>query len=341
MSPTPPIFRAWPPRTWPAPVARFGLWAFLFFNSLAHAQTAAHPWRDHLKRQDVITALGEPNSDAGVGSNEMLMYKGGLVIQLQNGEVSDISGAIPDALKPASAIAAPAVPAASAAPATAEASVTTAPKPATAPTPTPAPAAASAAATSSDEQVSEKIISDFSTKSLVLPGTPLSGVIAKAFGTGEAAMATPADSSGSASMMPKSLAALTGGTGAPAETASPWSQPNTPEGFFAGLLIKAVAMTFVLKGVFAYKDFPILWREVALVAAGVALCNETLAWLFSLNDFGRIAAMVQADQFIAGAVLLGLITTFTAAKSFPTAAGITITAMSANVALSYAQLFFL
>jgi hypothetical protein len=340
MSPVSPNFRVKLARPWPMLVGPVWLAAILFFTSVAHAQSGAHLWRDHLNRQDVITALGEPNSDAGVGNNEMLMYKGGLVIQLQNGEVTDISGAIPEALKPASAVpsAAPAAPAATA---ESVAAVTTSSIPTKPVAPAPAPAAASASGTATDEQVSEKIISDFSTKSLVLPGTPLSGVIAKAFGTGDAGMATPADSSGTASMIPKSLAALAGGTGATADASSPWSQPNTLQGFFAGLLIKAVAMTFVLKGVFAYKDFPILWREAALVAAGVSLCNETLAWLFSLNDFGRIAGMVQADQIVAGAVLMGLITTFTAAKSFPTAAGITITAMSANIALSYAQLFFL
>jgi hypothetical protein len=219
------------------------------------------------------------------------------------------------------------------------------------PAPTPAPAAASASGTTiTDEQASEKIINDFSTKSLVLPGTPLSGVIAKAFGTGDAATGmgeagtgggAPGEAAAAATdptaMLAQSLTGLTGG----ASDASPWTQPNTIQGFLAGLLIKAVAMTFVLKGAFAWKEFPVLWQEAAAVAVGVSFCDQIFIWLFSLNDFGRIAAMVQADQLVAGAVLLGLIMKFTEAKSFPTAVGIMLVSITANTALQFAQMFFL
>jgi hypothetical protein len=301
-----------------------------FLANVARAQTTAPAWRDHLTRQDVITALGEPNSDGAVGNNELLMYKGGLVIQLQNGEVSDISGTVPEALKPAPAPAA-AAPAATTPPALADSTVNFVAKPAP-PAATPSPAASSASTPLTDEQDSEKIINDFSTKSIVLPGTPLSGVITKAFGTGNGGVGD----AGTASIIPKSMAGLMGG----ADNSSPWSQPNTIQGFMAGLLLKTIAMTLVLKGAFAWKEFPVLWQEVVLVAAGVSLCDQIFIWLFSLNEFGRIAADVQADQLVAGAVLLALIMNFTEAKSLPTAAGIMLVSISANTALQFAQTFF-
>ncbi len=314
----------------------------LFFTGAARAQTAAHAWRDHLTRQDVITALGEPSSDGAVGNNELLMYKGGLVIQIQNGEVSDISGAVPEALKPVAVVAAaPVVTAATAAPAAAaDSSVNTATQsgspdsmpPAAAPPS--APAAAAAAAASSDDQNSEKLIGDLSSPSIIPQGTTMSGVLAKALGPGQGG--EEAGTSPGAPAIPSGLEKLVGGGSG---DGSPWSRPDNIEGFLAGLVLKTVVMTLVLKGVFAYKDFPLIWMDAVLVAAGTSLCNEIMAWLFTLNDFGKIAAMVQADQIVAGMVLLGLITTCTEAKSFPTAAGIMVVAITVNTGLQFAQMF--
>jgi hypothetical protein len=316
----------------------------LLFTQAAHAQTAAHAWRDHLTRQDVITALGEPNSDGAVGNNELLMYKGGLVIQIQNGEVSDISGAVPQALKPVAVVAAPASSAATTAPAAADSSVNLAAQPAS---PAPAPVSASAPASppaaanatsaapaSSDDQNSEKLIGDLSSPSIIPQGTTMSGVLAKALGPGQGG--EEAGTSPGSPAIPSGLEKLVGGG---SDDGSPWSRPDNLEGFLAGLVLKTVVMTLVLKGVFAYKDFPLIWMDAVLVAAGTSLCNEILAWLFTLNDFGKIAAMVQADQLVAGAVLLGLITTCTEAKSFPTAAGIMVVAITVNTALQFAQMF--
>ena len=313
------------------------LWAaILFFANAGRAHADAHAWRDHLTRKDVVTALGEPNSDAAGGNNEIMSYGGGVVIQLQDGVVTDVSGTVPNALKTPGARTTTAAGGASGAtvvtavPAGTDNSTPSAA--ATTDASAPTAVEASPAATNPTDQDSEKIISDFSTKSIVIPGTPLSGVITKALGPGEDGGA------GNVSLLPKNLP---DGSAAALGASSNWAQPNNFKGFLIGLLIKSLVMTVVLKCVFAYKDFPLLWRDAALVAAGVALSNQILAYMFSMSDFGKIAALVQADQFVAGFVLLTLITTFTAAKSFPTAAGITITAMIANTALSYAQYFFL
>lgn len=306
----------------------------LFFAQTIRAQTAAHAWRDHLTRQDVVTALGEPASDASVGNNELLMYKGGLVIQIQNGEVADISGTVPEALKPVAAAAVPAASATTAPEALVKSTVNIVATPAaSAPVAASAPAAASASATLADDQSSEKLIGDLSSPSIVPQGTSLSGVLAKALGPGQGPDAGTAPGSPA---IPSGLEKLVGGG---SDDGSPWSRPDNIEGFLAGLLLKTVVMTLVLKGVFAYKDFPLIWMDAVLVAAGTSLCNELLAWLFTLNDFGKIAAMVQADQLVAGAVLLGLITKCTEAKSFPTAAGIMVVAITVNTALQFAQMF--
>ena len=315
-------------RCWPA------IWLFLFLlaNS-AQAQSSAHSWRDHLTRPQVITALGEPTADASVGDTEMMMYKGDLVVKIQHGEVAEIDGTVPDSLKSPEVLAASAAAAAATVPPPAPADATADAASKAAP-PAPAPAAASAAATNSDEQVSEKLINDFSTTSIVPPGTSLSGVITKALGPGDYSAA------GTSPVGPQGLAALAAGTDSTANGLALFSQPNNIRGFLAGLLLKTILMTLVLKGAFAYKDFPLLWRDAAMVAIGTALCDEILLWLFSLNDFGKIAGIVQADQIVAGMVLMALITTFTAAKEIPTVFGIMAVAIGANTALQFAQVFF-
>ncbi len=166
----------------------------------------------------------------------------------------------------------------------------------------------------------------------------MSAALSKALGPMENGSGGAAGGSGAlgGAGLPASLAALTGGSSGPV---SVWKNVDTWQGFLLGLLIKTIIMTAVLKGVFAYKEFPVLWREAALVAAGVSLVNQVLAWAFTLNDFGKIAGMVQADQIVAGAVLLALIMNFTAAKQFPTAAGIMLAAMTVNIAVGYAQAF--
>jgi len=305
------------------------LGGILCFCNNAFAQSSPPAWRDHLTRQDVINALGEPLGDIQNGATERMVYKNGLLIVLNNSLVTSIEGQVPDALKtPAAA------PAATVASAPAASAATSAPTPVAQPAPTVTPASTSAAASSTTsspaaepaadtgaqgDKDSEKIINDFSSTSIVPQGTTYSAAIAKALGPGQNGML---DAAGSAN------------------AGSPWKDASTWQGFLAGWLLKTILMTAVLKGTFAYKDFPVLWREAAFVAAGVSFCNQALAWLFSLNDFGKIASMVQADQLVAGAVLLTLIMNFTAAKQFSTAAAIMMTAMAANIAMGYAQLFF-
>lgn len=324
---------------------------FVLLAGKVHAQTSGQAWRDHLTSQEVISALGEPEGDTRNGATERMLFKGNLLIVLTNNEVTSIEGTVPDALKPVAAP--PPVAAVTPAPAPATPATTTSPAPAppaaSTPVPTPTPTAststtsstptASSASTdtytgSQNDQDSEKVINDFSTTSIVPQGTTMSATLAKAFGPGADGAGDGVGTAG----LPKGLAALAGST--PAATGSPWSTEGTWQWFVAGLLIKTVIMTLVLKGAFAYKEFPVLWREAGLVAAGVSLCNQVLAWLFSMNDFGKIASMVQADQIVAGAVLLALIMHFTEAKSFPTAAGIMMKAMVANIAVGYAQMFF-
>ena len=305
----------------------------------ASGQTPAHPWRDNLTRDDIVKALGEPQGDVGSSAAERMIYKGGLLIVLSNNLVTEIDGDVPEALRPAgvAASAAPAptvLPAAKPVAAAASASVAAKATVAVAASTTPASMVAPYAGQSTSDQESEKIISDFSTTSIVPQGTPLSGVITKALGPGSAGGA------GTASLLAQATAAGASGT-SPAAELSPWARTDTWQGFLAGLLLKTVLMTFVLKGAFHWKDFPILWREATLVAVGVSLCNQILAWVFSLNDFGKIAATVQADQIISGAVLLALIMNFTQAKQFPRAAAIMITAMGANIALGYVQVAFM
>ena len=313
-----------------------------FSPAILRAQT--HPWRDHLTRADVIAALGDPSSDLKAGGREMMEYKTGQSIVLQNGEVTSFSGTLPDSLKPIvaappPAAAAPATPAPTA-PAAPAPSVATAPISAVKSPAPPAPASAPAASSATnpatpvtgtaDDQDNEKVINDFSTKSLIPPDSPMAAAVAKEFG--------PKGTDGSSPQ--PSLASLLPGA-APAAPESPWTQPNTIQGFLAGLLLRTVVMTLVLKGAFMYKEFPVIWREVAVVAAGVALCNQVMAYIFTLNDFLKMLGWIQADQLLTGMVLLTLIMNFTPAKRFPTAAGIMMATMSANIALGYAmQIFF-
>jgi hypothetical protein len=327
----------------------------IFSTASAPAQT--NPWRDHLTRADVIKALGDPDSDLRGGAREMMRYKGGLTIELQNGEVSSIAGTIPESLKPAASAPVPAPPPMAApppVPAAPPAGPTPAPPPLPAARPTPAapPTAASPpagpaapAGTMTPDQDNEKIINDFSTHSLIPPDSPMAAAVAKEFGqkvpgagAGTGDSSTTADSGS----LPPSLAKmLPGGADAKAAPVSPWTQANTIQGFVAGLLLRTILMTLVLKGTFAYKDFPIIWREVVVVAAGVALCNEVMAYIFTLNDFLKMLGWIQADQILTGMVLLTLIMNFTPVKRLPTALGIMMATMSANIALQYAmEIFF-
>ncbi len=319
-------------------LARWWTFLALVLFSAAHAQSVpAQAWRQGLTKQEVINALGEPEGTMPSGNTERMIFKGGLLVVVANNQVTDIEGPLPEALKPKLASAPVATP---------PATLTQTPIVPTAPAPrpaNPAPVAASAtpaaAAKPSGDQESEKIINDFSTNSIVPQGTSLSGVITKALGPGSEGADAAAGAAGTGAL-PKGLAALVGAADAPVGNKSPWSTIGTWQWFVAGLFLKTLIMTAVLKAAFAYKEFPVLWREAAFVALGVSLCNQGLAWMFSLNDFGKIAGEVQADQLVAGAVLLGLIMNFTAAKQFPTAVGIMISAMTANIAVGYAQLFF-
>jgi len=163
-------------------------------------------------------------------------------------------------------------------------------------------------------------------------------VVAKEFGPKGTDGTTPANANTDAAI-PPSLAKLLPGMSA--EPPSPWKQPDTIQGFVAGLILRTIIMTLVLKGAFMYKDFPVIWREVVVVAAGVALCNQVMAYIFTLNDLLKMMAMVQPDQILTGIVLLALIMNFTPAKRLPTAIGIMMATMSANIALSYAmEIFF-
>jgi hypothetical protein len=197
----------------------------------------------------------------------------------------------------------------------------------------------------------DKTIDDLSSGSLIPPGTKLPGGL-----TMPKDLSMPASSGMSSddkgepqepSMIPSTLP---GGmklpsviTGKADTTSSPWSRANTPEGFVAGLALKIVLMIAVLKGIFVYKEFPITWPEVALLAVGVSVVDELCEWFYVSNDFGAVIGFLQPwpDQMVTGLVLLPLIMKYTAAKQFPTAAGITVTAMSANVALYYAKFIFL
>jgi hypothetical protein len=319
-----------------------GMGLVLFWANPAIAQT--NEWKDNLTRAQVISALGQPLTDAQIGNSETITYVGGLRIQLQRGMVTDISGAaVPASLKPAPAPApvVVATPAATVAPAP---SVLAPTLPTAAPLASTSPSTASASAPSTpsggdaaaNDDESAKIINDFSTSTILPKGVSVEDVMKnpKKLMMGGDPDAPEATAESSPTANP--AAALAAIAAAPP---SDWSQPNTLLGFFAGLLIKTVLMTVVLKGVFMYKDFPVLWIEVALVAFGVSLTNQILAFLFTLNSFGEIAKLVQADQLVAAVVLLALIMNFTAAKQLPTAVGITVVAMSANVAIGYALLF--
>ncbi|HVU37357.1 MAG TPA: hypothetical protein VHC95_03420 [Opitutales bacterium] len=332
---------------WRANLCRW-LGGFIFIAALsarAFGQTG-HEWRDGLSKSDVVSALGDPEGDVVNGNSERMLYKGGLLITLTGNQVANIEGPVPDSLKPKIAPPPPTVaPAPTPAitskttaaapppsPAMVQAAMTASTTPTMSPTTPSAPSGSTDTSASSGDKDSEKIINDFSATGLINPEMPGAKEISKLMGPGQNGAGTEAAAGTNALL--KAL------TPAPADAGSPWSTAGTWQWFIAGLLIKTVIMTFVLKGAFAYKEFPVLWREAALVAAGVSLCNQILAWLFSLNDFGKIAAMVQADQIVAGAVLLGLIMNLTAAKEFPTAAKIMIAAMGANIAVGYAQLFF-
>jgi hypothetical protein len=322
-----------------------GLLVVLLICLAGSLSAQTNPWRDHLTRDDVLKALGDPNSDLRGGGREMMVYQDGLTIELLNGKVSKISGTVPDALKPASSttpVPVAVAPTASAAPAP---SVATAPISAVKPPISPAASVSTGAAsasptaadsTSSNDQDSEKIINDFSTKSLIPPDSPMAAAVAKEFGPkGTDGKPTTADDGS----IPPSLAKLLPGNSP--EPESPWTQANTIQGFLAGLLLRTAVMTLVLKGAFMYKDFPIIWREVVVVAAGVAFCNQLMAYIFTLNEFLKMLGWIQADQILTGIVLLSLIMNFTPAKRFPTAAGIMMATMSANIALGYAmQIFF-
>ena len=96
----------------------------------------------------------------------------------------------------------------------------------------------------------------------------MAAAVAKEFGPkGTDGKPTTADDGS----IPPSLAKLLPGNSP--EPESPWTQANTIQGFLAGLLLRTAVMTLVLKGAFMYKDFPIIWREVVVVAAGVAFTD--------------------------------------------------------------------
>jgi hypothetical protein len=314
-------------------VRLFAAGFMLLLTGALVAQTPAHAWPKNLTRAQVLAALGEP--DASMKSpdgREWLMYKNDLKIELSNGVVTNITGTVPDALKTlppvAATVAAATAPAASApapvSPVTVKPAMPAAA--ASAPAASAAPAASGGNAVQASEnaaptdQDSEKIISDFSNTGVLPPGFKM-----------------PSGAPGDTGTLP-------GGIAMPGVDqtviGSVWSQPNNIAGFLAGLALRTAVMTVVLKLVFAYKDFPVIWQEVALVAFGVSLVNEILAWVFTFGEFGKLAAMLQVDQLFAGFLLLALIMNCTQAKQFPTAAGITVSAMAANIALSYAILFF-
>ncbi len=307
----------------------------------ANLWAAANPWRDNLTRADVVAALGPPKSTVQVGAREMMTYDGGVMIELQGGKVSNISGHIPDALKPGGGTA----PATSVAttPAVASTPVVTPVSAAPATPPPAAPVAAPAASTAPKPAVAN------------VPAPAASGKVTAAdtgAGVGDDELVKEAGDPTSSPEAKAAIAKLTGGqmevnsSGLPTMPSKP-AVPEPPASmtqilirFAAGWGISTVFMMGVLKLAFMKKDFPIIWRDIFMVSVLTALFYQTLNTLLAGNEFFALAHMLQADQILAGVLMLVLIQKFTEVKQFHTAAGITLAAMIVNTALYFGLQIF-
>jgi len=310
--------------------------------SAALAQSGTNPWRDNLSRDQVIAALGQPKSTVQMGRREFLNYDNGVRIELQNGVVENISGPIPPALK-FGAVTASAAPATVSGKAAAPAPMAT-PSPAAAP-PTVAPVAATPATPPAPVAVQT--------------ATPVKPAASSAAGgpsvTGKTEAASTDDSMVSEAAnptLPPEARQLMESAGLPSNVSIPGmgtlttstpvvAPPNPWVGFGVGLVTCTIFLSVVLKVSFMRKDFPVIWRDVILVSFLTALFYQTMDSLLQGNAFFDIAHMLQADQVLAGMLLLVLILKLTEVKQFHTAARITVAAIAVNTALSFVVSIFM
>jgi hypothetical protein len=332
----------------------------LGFWVAAWAQSG-NPWRDNLTRDDVITALGEPKSSMEMGSKAVLEYDGGVMITFQNGVVTNIVGTVPAALRAGavSPVAATAPTASVSAPVTAAAS-------GNAPVATPGPVVSTAgSATSADGSVTvlggnvtvvgpggNGVATGSGSAVTVVPAAPVaptgagtSSTAAKTGGGGMAAAASDdamINDAANPTLPPEAArmlqqAGITGNVtvpgmgkiemGAEEPKQNPWVQ------FAIMLGATTVFLSVVLKVAFMRKDFPVIWRDVVLVAFVTALFYQGQYALLNGNAFYDIIHMLQGDWMVTGALLLWLILTFTEAKQFATAGRITVAAVGVAMVL--------
>jgi hypothetical protein len=312
--------------------------------STALAQSGTNPWRDNLSRDQVVAALGQPKSTVQMGRREFLNYDNGVRIELQNGVVENISGPIPPALK-FGAVTASAAPAPAAGKAAATAPTVTTTPPAPVAVPAVAPVTATPVATPAP---------------MVVPAAaPVKPAASSAAGGPATTAKTEATSSDDAMVseaanptLPPEARKLVESAGLPSNvtipgmgtltTATPVVAPQNPwVGFGVGLVTCTVFLSVVLKVSFMRKDFPVIWRDVILVSFLTALFYQTMDSLLQGNAFFDIAHMLQADQVLAGMLLLVLIMKLTEVKQFHTAARITVAAIAVNTALSFVVSIFM
>jgi len=344
-----------------------GLWVAAWAQS-------GNPWRDNLTRDDVIGALGEPKSSMEMGSKAVLEYDGGVMITLQNGVVTNIAGTVPAALRAgaASPAAAARAPTASVSAPVAAASGASAPVVAT---PVPAVSTTSGA-TSADGSVTVlggnvTVVGANGTASAtgsgsavtVAPAAPVApagaGASSTAGKTGGAAMAAAASDDAmindaanptlppeAAHMLQSAGVQMSGNMTIPGmgklTTGAPPPPPQNPwVGFAIGLGTSTVFLIGILKLAFVRKEFPVIWRDIIAVAFLTALFYQTMDSLLAGNTFFDIAHFLQADQILAGILMLALIMKMTEVKQFHTAVGITISAMVVNTVVQFALPFLL
>jgi hypothetical protein len=337
--------------------------ALFLLGGVARGQM--NPWRDNLTKDQVEQVMGLPKSTVQMGAREFLDYDGGVRIELRNGVVDDIEGPVPAGLRTGAAVV-PASVAPTAAPASGSSAVVTvtsgtgaapaapvvAPVAATATVaaaPVAAPVGASSAGTSSAPvgggggvAGGVKPVASAAPVAAAAPASGGSGGGGAAVAKGDAdgALVNEAENptlppeaahllqsagiqgNGSVEvpgMGKVDLGALTGG-------AAP--KQNAWVAFAIGLGTSTLFLSVVLKVAFMKKDFPVIWRDVVLVAFVTALFYQGMYSLLEGNSFYDIFHMLQGDWMFAGALMLWLIVTFTEAKNFATAAKITVASVS-------------
>jgi hypothetical protein len=347
-------------RTWIKRLFAVGALTLLAMT-LAAAQTGS-AWRDNLNREQVVEAMGPPKSTVKMGAREFLVYDGGVRIELQSGLVTNISGPVPKALL-AGTVAPPALPPA-ATPKPANTTVATAAQttagnataavakpPVLAPTVAPPKPASQAPVTVA--------LAPAPAAKPQGPATAGGAALAKTQVVVTAAGKT--DANGDDAMvneaanptLPPEAVKLATEAGVPLSgnmsiagmgkiVAPPAPPPPNPWVVFGvGLAMSTMFLAAMLKLSFVRKDFPVIWRDIFLVAFLTALFYQGLNSLLANNGVFQIVHMLQGDWIPTAGLMLFLILKCTEVKNFATATRIMLAGIGVTMALQFVAQMFL